>query len=658
MANNEFKKLQSQVKESVEKYNEIRTKCNIQRPWHKETIMSLANPFLQGHFTLAVAGKMSSGKSTFINALTGMNILPTGHFQTTSTITYIEDSNKTALEITYCDGIVTKVDLGIKEISTRLKELVAVPDKYSKLPINDINRLISGGDDISEILKKKEGIEKSTQCIHTSDDVWKEYVNEHPRNTIVKKVKVLCPLPNEFQGWMIVDTPGIGAIGGIQDETKKLFASGDDKGNKNVDAIIFLQSGTDNIEDESTVKFIRDTFDQLTDNAKKRLFFILTKAASSDFRNNKEEILTKAKELYAKPYDIPEERITFVDSLLGKFRHDLTDKENFDDIEELEGWDSKSLETMADLYNPIKRAIKKKSLEMCNETIDEEMAELSNLDNVKEEINLFVKKEKSATVNRIRSLIKRDCSGFMRFFQKQITLLRGGKPELEKEKKALKEKKTRTSLFLNDLSRRFSLSEAIKKFEYFDSDLKEVGNKKTIGEIRTAYQNLIDKTTATEEGIFNELKTVLKDYCDSKEETDVVLRSIDFDYLEEMAEKESTSDVVDRSRPVRKLVREGGFSSDDEYRTTYPYTKKEIDFEKKRRDFAAYVLKAARSAREAFYKNFDQKFNTFISEAKSNIDNELKSYGDSLDATERQLNKKDEKIKEYEQKIAIINENC
>lgn len=657
MAKNEFKKLQSQVKESVEKYNNIRTKCNIQDPWHRETIMNLANPFLQGHFTLAVAGKMSSGKSTFINALTGMNILPTGHFQTTSTITYIEDSDETALEITYCDGIITKVDLGIKDISARLKELVAVPDKYSKLPINDINRLISGGDDISEILKKKEGIEESTQCIHTSDDVWKEYVNEHPRNTIVKKVKVLCPLPNEFQGWVIVDTPGIGAIGGIQDETKKLFASGDDKGNKNVDAIIFLQSGTDNIEDESTVKFIHDTFKQLTNNAKRRLFFILTKAASSDFRNNKEEILTKAKELYAKPYNIPEERITFVDSLLGKFRHDLTDKEDFEDIEELEGWDSKSLEAMAELYRPIKKAIKKKGLEMCNETIDEEMAELSNLDNVKDEINLFVKKEKSATVNRIQSLIKRDCSGFKGTFQKQIDLLKGGKPALEKEKKAWEEKKRKTSLFLNDISRRFSLSEAKKKFDYFNSDLLEVTNKKSIGEIRTAYQNLIDKTTAIEEGIFNELKTALKDYCDGNEETDVALASIDFDNLEDKAEKESTRDVEDKSRPVRELVRDGGFSSDAEYRTTYPYTKKEIDFEKKRRDFATYVLRAARRAKDAFYNDFDQKFDTFISKAKNNIDNELKNYGDSLIATEGQLSEKDKKIKEYEQKIATINEN-
>lgn len=124
MAKNEFKKLQSQVKKSVEKYNDIRAKCGIKETWRKETIMGLAKPFMEGHFTLAIAGKMSSGKSTFINALTGMNILPTGHFQTTSTITYIEDSNVPAIEITYCDGRVVKENMSTQEISECLKKLL------------------------------------------------------------------------------------------------------------------------------------------------------------------------------------------------------------------------------------------------------------------------------------------------------------------------------------------------------------------------------------------------------------------------------------------------------------------------------------------------------------------------------------------------------
>lgn len=658
MAKNEFKELQSQVKKSVEKYNDIKTKCGIKDAWHKETIMSLAKPFMEGHFTLAVAGKMSSGKSTFINALTGMNILPTGHFQTTSTITYIEDSDVPAIEITYCDGRVVKENKSTQEISECLKNLVAVPEEYSELPINDINRLISGDDDINEILKKKEGIEESTACIQTSDDIWRKYVNEHPKSAIVKKVKVYCPLPQDFQGWVIVDTPGIGAIGGIQDETKKLFASGDDKGNKNVDAIIFLQSGTDNIEDESTIRFIHDTFDQLTEDTKRRLFFILTKAASSEFRNNKDKILSKAKDFYAKPYNIPEDRITYVDSLLGKFRHDLKDKEDFGDIEELDGWEQKDLDAMAELYRPIKKAIKKEGLEMCNETIDAAMAKLSNLDNVKEEINLFVKKEKSATLNRIQNLIKRDCYGFKETFQKQIDLLRGGKPALEKAKKELEEKERESTFFLNSLPRKFSLDNARKRFDYFNTDLQLIGSKNSIGEIRTAYLNLIDKTNATKQEIFNELKDALKNYCNGNEATDVALSKIDLDYLEDLAEKESTEDVVDDSRPVTKLVREGGFSSDDEYKTTYPYTKKKTDFDKKRRDFATYVIREARRAMNSFYHNFDTKFNYFLSIAGNNINKELKDYGDRLKTTEAQLNEREEKIKEYEQKIAIITNNA
>ena len=87
MVENEFMKMQHFIKEAVDKYNGVIKKCGIKNQWRCDTINRLAKPFLYGNFTLAVVGKMSSGKSTFINALIGQEILPTGHFQTTSAIT-------------------------------------------------------------------------------------------------------------------------------------------------------------------------------------------------------------------------------------------------------------------------------------------------------------------------------------------------------------------------------------------------------------------------------------------------------------------------------------------------------------------------------------------------------------------------------------------
>ena len=290
MAENEFMKMQHFIKEAVDKYNGVIQKCGIKNQWHCDTINRLAKPFLHGNFTLAVVGKMSSGKSTFINALIGQEILPTGHFQTTSAITYIEHGENLEMTVVYADGHTATYT---KEINNILNKLVAIPEEYNDLPINDINRLISGGDDVSEILKKKEGIEARTDCPIVNTDVWEKYIQSHSKSNIAKEVRIKTPMPEEFHGWRIVDTPGIGAIGGIQDETKVLFSKVDDDGNKFVDAIILLQSGVDNIEDETTKRFAKETIQQLTSDAKKRLFFVLTHASEGTFRTYKDEILNK-----------------------------------------------------------------------------------------------------------------------------------------------------------------------------------------------------------------------------------------------------------------------------------------------------------------------------------------------------------------------------
>lgn len=282
MAKNEFANMRQTIQKAVNEYERLRKECEIIDEWHYESIKRLAHPFLKGHFTLAVTGKMSSGKSTFINALIGENILPTGHFQTTSTITYIQYGPKVKMDVIYCDGHKETVEANIKE---RLLQLVAVPNEYSALPIYDINKLISGGATESKILELKEGIEAKTKCAHTDVAIWKKYIKEHRPSNIAKEVYIQYPLPEEFSGWRIVDTPGVGAVGGIQDETKKLFSLTDDNDQKMVDAIIFLQSGTDNIEDESARTFMEEVFNQLTEDAKKRMFFVLTKAVKeiSDF---------------------------------------------------------------------------------------------------------------------------------------------------------------------------------------------------------------------------------------------------------------------------------------------------------------------------------------------------------------------------------------
>lgn len=82
---NEFARLRKLVDTALNRYREVRKGCGIADDgWHSRSIERIAKPFINGHFTLAVVGKVSSGKSSFINALLGCkDLLPTGHDQTT-----------------------------------------------------------------------------------------------------------------------------------------------------------------------------------------------------------------------------------------------------------------------------------------------------------------------------------------------------------------------------------------------------------------------------------------------------------------------------------------------------------------------------------------------------------------------------------------------
>ena len=103
---NEFAKIGKLVDTIITRYREVRKDCGIpDNGWHSRTIERMATPFIKGYFTLAVVGKVSSGKSTFINALLGCkDLLPTGHDQTTCGVTYIEYGEKPEVMIIFGDG--------------------------------------------------------------------------------------------------------------------------------------------------------------------------------------------------------------------------------------------------------------------------------------------------------------------------------------------------------------------------------------------------------------------------------------------------------------------------------------------------------------------------------------------------------------------------
>lgn len=647
------------VERELNDYKRIKKECKIKDPWHSATIERLCKPFLEGCFTLAIVGKMSSGKSTFINALIGKEILPTGHFQTTSAITYIERGEKPSMDVVFCDG--SKKHYEGEQIVSELRRLVAVPDEFSDLPINDINRLISGDASLSEIIKLKPGIEGRTNCAEIDVAIWKKYISSHPKKTIAKQVFIKYPLSDEFIGWRIVDTPGVGAIGGIQDETKKMLTKESEFGGKLVDAIIFLQSGADNIEDEACRTFVSETITQLTDDARSRLFFILTHATVEKFRNHREGILSKAHTLYGVPFNIPDERLSYVDSLMGRFCEDAAannlDLQDLDELEEVDGWSDETLSVITDLWSPIKKALKEKKIERTNETILAVMREWANFIHLKRIINDFVEKEKSKTLDEIIRLIREDYEGFIKSFRHQINILKGGKAQIEKEKEKIRKRRIEYNNILNKLRRLASIQAINKKFDFVDTACSDFIKIDSIEKCRTAYLSLMDNVKTVEKTIFDDLTSNFKEFGSEFDNDDLVLKSIDFENLEREAETQNTSTVTDYSRSERVKVKDAGWSSDAEYKTTYPYTKKVVDQQKKVKDFIALVIKSARSAKTTFMDSLKTKVEKFCDLISSEINKKLDAAAAELQILEENLNKTDEIIADFQQKIEYVESN-
>lgn len=644
--NNQFLKLRSLISKAVEEYKAAFKECNIQQKWHSETIFRKAAPFLNGHFTLAIVGKMSSGKSTFINTLIGEDILPTGHFQTTSAITYIEHAEKPKMVVTFCDG--HKQTFEGDTIRESLKGLVSVAPEYSSLPVNNINDLIAGGDSLDEVLSKKFEIEQKTKT-KSSEELWAKYYESHPKSSLAEQVQIYYPLSPEFYGWQIIDTPGVGAIGGIQDETKRLFAKRDANGSKLVDAIIFLQRGDDNMEDSANVEFVENTFAQLTEEAKERLFFVLTHATTQKFRQMREAILAKADEIYSQQYNIPAERFTHIDSLMARFHRDLlannADISSFrpdeDDIPPYDGWNPQEWECMLELISPIKKELKGRGLAKNNDTMFSLMEEWGNFHTLKQIINTFVKDVKEQSAQDILNKIIEDYNHILAKYRKEIEILEGGEAAIKAEREALKKKRIEYNNILNKLRRAAAIDSILKQFAFVDEQLDTLSQKKSIAEVRIAYQNIMDEAKRKEKEIFEELENDFISFCQGFDASDIVLGQIDFENLTQQAHSAST-----KKEDVYKTetYKTGGMSPKTKTRSVWSGTKDVTDQAKKLEEFKKLVRIESRKIRDSFFAQLKEKVKLLCDFVEKDIDTKMEELETRLKELENNLSNKEEEL--------------
>ena len=266
-------------------------------------------------FLLAIFGEVKAGKSTFINALLKEEMLPSDVLQATSEIIEVHKSNKKKVKVIFANGKERSIEdnpqTSEDEVALFLKDIASVNDEYRGIPIVQVNKFLI------EQYDKREGKavfeEEELEAFLSSDlenirnsgeEKFRRKIREYIENNIsCDKIPQVVSLyyphnVSELKHFRIVDTPGINATGGLEDQTKEFI--------NEANAVICLQK----VPLEN--KALHDALEKLPERVKGRLILVLTHRSDPKSEDDKERILNETKEIYSK---IGSSNIFFVDSL-------------------------------------------------------------------------------------------------------------------------------------------------------------------------------------------------------------------------------------------------------------------------------------------------------------------------------------------------------
>lgn len=343
-----------------------------------ESLAKQAEKIEQEKFLLVVAGEAKSGKSTFINAYLGEEILPMDVKQCTSSIVEIRYGEKFILKATYADDRV-KVLEDKQRIQEFLTANAALDDDYRDIPVSLINfgllmrkkdRPISE----SEILDLLKGIE-SANLYHLPKDEYENKVRDYIKKRqpvwrdIIKKIEIEYPFADvDMRGITIVDTPGVNADGRVGDITNKYI--------EKANAVMFLKSLVGQALEQTS---FREFFESISaDRNRNAMFLILTSRAAL----KKKDIIRQQEDVFRLFPEMNSQQIIFVDSKVKLFfniAQNLTDKQLQDYITELNEAD----ELDDFIFRAWSNAGEKK------EPFLERLKELSNFTEIDEALNQF-----------------------------------------------------------------------------------------------------------------------------------------------------------------------------------------------------------------------------------------------------------------------------
>lgn len=500
-----------------------------------------------GKFTLLVAGEVKAGKSTFINALLGSEILPSDVLQATSAIIEISKADKPCVRVEYADGTTKEVEDDpttpfIDESKVFLSQICSIQEKYRSVPVSLIDDLIvrfnvkSMDIDIPS-LEVSSGMKLS----HIANEI-REYINERKIEDIPVRIRYEYPLKWEFDELQIVDSPGVNARGGVQDLTFSYM--------EQANAILFVHP-IKPIESKSFREFVDRV---IADRSKEFLFLVLTHAGLYD-DNEVGRLHKEAIHLYSDIID--KDRILVVDSLLKLISLDLTSGKSVDQVKS---------------ESPYKKKLLYSYIARCDDD-QVDLLELirkdSRFDLMETVIDEFGSKAPLLQLSSVVSTIKNGLQNVSSEMHSRIARLELKKKPLQEFEREIADVEERIEKYRFDMNRtvesvyqRFSGTSnttVAKCNELRHNYIDLLNDSDTEDDLRKHYTDFVDQLDFINQEYAQSITSYLKDQCtkvgaDFETNEYISIPKIDIDPIAEKSKSESYKEeeiTEDRTRVER-----------------------------------------------------------------------------------------------------------
>ena len=657
---NNYEEKKQKVLDLNEKFQEIIEKNDV-----KEKVKQIQKPvngldnqienIKKDKFVLMIAGEAKSGKSTFINAYLGEDILPMDVKQCTSSIIKIKYGEEFSLLAEYADGRKEQIK-GKEDIAKFLKDNAALNDDYRDIPVPTINNeiLVKYKGKISERVVEDliEGV-KEDNIYNLSEKEYngkiKRYIEENKNKwqNIITKMVILYPFKTEeLKNIKIIVSPGVNAAGHVGDVSENYIET--------ANAIMFLKAITGQALESTSFKKFLDKGS--VERNKGTLFLILTRAVNVNGKDL--EILKKeAKRIHGSK--IREEQIVAVDSKVQMFLNEISKYSTYEDTKEylLELQNNNQIESF--MYPPLNVSEKSSYMKY--------LIEKSRFEDINEAIEKFARKSQYYALDEVVKGISKVCKTIeesmkhdMKLYESKITK---DPTEFAKEIKEINEK-------INEINVKIGRKAEEVKEKYISLNPKGIIERKAEEKFLELEKEIKTLNTNTEsDDSINELEKISLKKIEEQKEFQKVIK--------EKIVKECNETLIllsDGSKIPYSVLLEPSFITEEDFKNMKDETEKEANEEKSYETGATfkkthYYSEYSRGKHfEILKRNILERMEKIKKEVKNNLIDFVNNIGDkyveellkNANEEKQKLNKlleekeKTEEIKEKIEKLRCI----